>query len=59
MCLPPQGKDPTKSFLFLKKLSKNLNLLELSMGMSNDYREAIKCGSTYLRIGSDIFGKRV
>ena len=58
MCLPPQGKDPTKSFLFLKKLSKNLNLLELSMGMSNDYREAIKCGSTYLRIGSDIFGKR-
>lgn len=59
MCLPPQSKDPTKSFLFLKKLSKNLNLLELSMGMSNDYREAIKCGSTYLRIGSDIFGKRV
>ena len=58
MCLPPQSKEPTECFLLLKKLAKHLNIFELSMGMSNDYQEAIKCGSTYLRIGSDIFGKR-
>ena len=58
MCLPPKNKEPKKYFLLLKKLAKDLNIFELSMGMSNDYQEAIKCGSTYLRIGSDIFGKR-
>jgi pyridoxal phosphate enzyme (YggS family) len=58
MCLPPQSKEPTEYFLLLKQLAKHLNIFELSMGMSNDYQEAIKCGSTYLRIGSDIFGKR-
>ena len=58
MCLPPQSKEPTEYFLLLKQLAKQLNIFELSMGMSNDYQEAIKCGSTYLRIGSDIFGKR-
>lgn len=58
MCLPPQSEEPTKSFLLLKNLAKQLNIIDLSMGMSNDYREAIKGGSTYLRIGSDIFGNR-
>ena len=58
MCLPPQSKEPTECFLLLKKLAKHLNIFNLSMGMSNDYQEAVKCGSTYLRIGSDIFGKR-
>ncbi len=59
MCLPPESKEPTEYFLLLKKLAKHLNIFELSMGMSNDYQEAIKCGSSYLRVGSGIFGKRV
>ena len=58
MCLPPQDKDPLDSFLLMSKLAKDLNILELSMGMSNDYQKAIKCGSTYVRVGSNIFGKR-
>ena len=33
-------------------------LLELSMGMSQDYKEAIECGSTFIRVGSKIFGER-
>ena len=39
-------------------LNNNLNLKEISMGMSSDYLEAIKYDATYLRIGSSIFGKR-
>ncbi|MDA7604215.1 YggS family pyridoxal phosphate-dependent enzyme [Candidatus Pelagibacter sp.] len=58
MCLPSQNKNPTDCFLLLKKLAKDLNIFELSMGMSNDYEQAIKCGSTYIRVGSNIFGKR-
>ena len=58
MCLPPQDKNATDSFLLLKKLAQNLNISELSMGMSGDYPEAIKCGSTFIRVGSNIFGKR-
>ena len=58
MCLPPQNKNITECFLLLKKLAKDLKILQLSMGMSNDYEEAIKCGSTYIRVGSNIFGKR-
>ena len=59
MCLPPQNKKPTDYFLLLKKLAKALSISELSMGMSNDFEEAIQCGSTYIRIGSNIFGKRI
>ena len=42
----------------LKKNSEILNLKDLSMGMSDDYEKAIICGSTYLRLGSIIFGER-
>ena len=42
----------------MKKLNQSLNLNELSMGMSNDYLNAIKYSATYLRIGSSIFGSR-
>ena len=59
MCLPPQNKNPSECFLWLKKLAKDLNIFELSMGMSNDYEDAIKCGSTFIRVGSSIFGRRV
>ena len=43
----------------MKKINKDLNLKEMSMGMSQDYIEAIEHSSTFLRIGSKIFGQRV
>ena len=58
MCLPPFGEDPEPYFRKLCEINKNLNLNELSMGMSNDYLTALKYRSTYLRIGSKIFGQR-
>ena len=58
MCLPPINDDPEKYFLRMNFLNKNLNFKELSIGMSSDYLEAIKHNSTYLRIGTNIFGKR-
>ena len=58
MCIPPINKDPEKYFRETNFLNKELNLSELSMGMSSDYIKAIKNSSTYLRIGSNIFGNR-
>jgi len=55
MCMPPKDLDPEIFFNKLKSLSIENNLKELSMGMSADYRVAIKCGSTFVRIGSSIF----
>jgi len=58
MCIPPNNVDPSPFFEELKNLNDKLGLSELSMGMSSDYEIALKNSSTYLRIGSDIFGKR-
>jgi pyridoxal phosphate enzyme (YggS family) len=58
MCIPPAKDNPEIFFKQMAKLSKKLNLKELSMGMSSDYIEAAKNSATYLRIGSNIFGKR-
>jgi len=58
MCIPPFDKNPKKYFLKLKELSITNKLIELSMGMSNDYKIAINCGATFVRIGSLIFGSR-
>ena len=58
MCIPPLGKNPEGYFKELNEINKTLNLKELSMGMSDDYLVAIKYNSTYVRIGSKIFGKR-
>ena len=58
MCLPPINQDPNFFFSEMKKINKDLNLKEISMGMSEDYMEAIKHSATYLRIGSKIFGQR-
>ena len=58
MCLPPADSMPQKYFKILKKSSEEFNLKNLSMGMSADYEDAILCGSTYIRIGTAIFGKR-
>ena len=58
MCIPPQDEEPAMHFAFLKKIADRNNLTELSMGMSNDYEEAIKFGATSVRIGSLFFGPR-
>ena len=58
MCLPSIHDNPEKSFQILMDKSKDLNLLDLSIGMSNDYELALLYGSTYLRLGTAIFGQR-
>ena len=58
MCLPPKENESKKFFLKMKNLAENLNIHELSMGMSNDYLDATNNGSTFLRIGTKIFGNR-
>ena len=58
MCIPPVNEEPDKYFKEMKLLSKKFNLLEISMGMSSDYLKAVENSSTYLRIGSSIFGAR-
>ena len=58
MCIPPLKKSPNIFFKEMSILNENLNLEELSMGMSSDYLEAIKNSATYVRIGSNIFGER-
>ena len=58
MCLPLANDIPDFHFAKLKKISTENNLLNLSMGMSNDYVSAIRFGSTHVRIGSKIFGNR-
>jgi pyridoxal phosphate enzyme (YggS family) len=58
MCIPPINTDSENYFREMKLFKKKLNLQELSMGMSSDYLKAINNSSTYLRIGSSIFGSR-
>ena len=58
MCLPPEKKDSNNYFSQMKLLSKKINVNDLSMGMSSDYMQGALNGSTYLRIGSKIFGNR-
>ena len=58
MVIPPDDKDNKKYFKTISELNNSLALSDLSMGMSADYMDAINFGSTYVRIGSLIFGKR-
>ena len=58
MCIPPFNQSSEIFFKEISEMNKNLNLRELSMGMSSDYLNAIKNSATYVRIGSNIFGKR-
>ena len=58
MCIPPSNYDPKEFFLEMNKLKEKNQLKDLSMGMSNDYLDAIKYNSSFVRIGSKIFGKR-
>ena len=58
MCIPPDNQDPKPYFNDLLKLNQKINLSEISMGMTNDYLDALEYKSTFLRIGTGIFGKR-
>ena len=58
MCLPPNDNKSSIYFSQMKELVSKLKLKEISMGMSNDYLEATNYKTTYLRIGSKIFGER-
>lgn len=58
MCIPPLNKNSSECFKILKNIAENNNFSELSMGMSSDYLSAVENGSTFVRIGSAIFGDR-
>lgn len=58
MCIPPITKQPAPFFALMQKIAIQLNLLELSMGMSGDFIYALPFGSTEIRLGSAIFGER-
>ena len=58
MCIPPITDNVQDYFIKMSDLNSSLNLSELSMGMSSDYLDAVNNGSTFVRIGSKIFGKR-
>ena len=58
MCIPPNDNNSKIHFKKMKQLNLKYSLSELSMGMSSDYIEAIEEGSTFVRIGSKIFGER-
>jgi pyridoxal phosphate enzyme (YggS family) len=58
MCIPPFNDSSESYFLKLKKLNEDSYLKDLSMGMSDDFEIAIKLGSTFVRVGTAIFGKR-
>ena len=59
MCLPPINENAANYFAHMKKLSFDINVKDLSIGMSQDYIEATKYGATFLRIGFIIFGERI
>tara|TARA_Y100000389_G_scaffold86156_1_gene82883 strand:+ start:1306 stop:1959 length:654 start_codon:yes stop_codon:yes gene_type:complete len=58
MCLPPNENKSSSYFSKMKSLKSVVNVKELSMGMSNDYLEAVEHETTYIRVGSKIFGIR-
>ena len=58
MCIPPNDEKSKNYFSEMLRMKEELNLNDLSMGMSNDYLDAINYGSTMIRVGSKIFGKR-
>ena len=58
MCIPPVEDAPSGHFAFLKRMSDDLGLPWVSMGMSDDYPAAVELGATHIRVGSAIFGKR-
>lgn len=58
MCIPPAEEEPSLHFALLRKLSTEVGLTGLSMGMSGDFETAVALGATHVRVGSAIFGER-
>jgi len=58
MCIPPENRDPAPYFKELAAIARRNGLADLSMGMSADFEQAIRCGATFVRVGTAIFGKR-
>ncbi len=58
MCIPPINEDPKIHFTILQNLGIENDIRELSIGMSNDYKEAIDFDPEYIRLGTILFGKR-
>ena len=58
MCMPPIAESPKLHFALLQKIAIENNINQLSMGMSNDYAEAVMLNATYIRLGTILFGKR-
>ena len=58
MCIPPIDKNPIFYFKNLNDIAKRNNINHLSMGMSNDYVDGLKCGASYIRVGTLLFGNR-
>lgn len=59
MCIPPVDETPSLHFSLLRKLAERNGLDQLSMGMSDDFEQAIAFGATHIRVGSALFGARV
>ena len=59
MCIPPNDNSTEEYFIEMKKLNQKFNFSDLSMGMSSDFKLAIKHNSNFIRIGTKIFGKRI
>ena len=59
MCIPPFVEDTKPFFKKMESYAKSLNMGHLSMGMSDDYIEALKHSATFIRVGSKIMGKRI
>ena len=59
MCIPPNDNNTEEYFIEMKKLNQKFNFSDLSMGMSSDFKLAIKHNSNFIRIGTKIFGKRI
>ena len=55
MCIPPNDSKSLKYFKEIKQLANEFNFSQTSMGMSQDYKDAILCGATFVRIGSSIY----
>ena len=58
MCIPPVEEEPAMHFALLNKIAKRNGLAKLSMGMSDDFEEAVAFGASAVRVGSAIFGTR-
>jgi hypothetical protein len=59
MCIPPVGEDPSRHFALLAAIAARNGLAGLSMGMSEDFEQAIAQGATHVRVGSALFGARL